>query len=81
MSTWHVWGDYVHTIPETIGEARRESVDSAPAKRTAVDCGFDFDGHTRNGFEPWAAVFSGGEGESQSFAFAAFGTVRGWRRV
>ena len=81
MATWHVWGDFIHTVPERIGTAHRQDGDAA-ARATAKDAGFDLDRRERNGFEPWAAVFAGnGDDESQEFAFAAYPIVRGWRRV
>jgi len=81
MATWHVWGDFIHTAPQRIGNAERDSATDA-ARATAENAGFDFERRTRNGFEPWAAVFSGdGDDRSQEFAFAAYPTVRGWRKV
>jgi hypothetical protein len=81
MAQWYVWGDFVHTIPEEIGNARRVSVGDARACAAAKQNGFDMQRRTAIGFEPWAAVFDGGEGPDQQFAFAASGTVRGWERA
>lgn len=82
MATWHVWGDYIHTMPQQIGRAQRVSGEDAEARRTAEASGFDFDYRLRNGFEPWAAAFQADEGGAdQSFAFTASNTVRGYRRV
>ena len=80
MSRWHVWGDFVHTLPDRIGEARLERRDDAAAKRTADAHGFDYATRLRNGFEPWAASFTGG-GDDQALAFAAYPIVRGWKRI
>jgi hypothetical protein len=79
MSEWYVWGDYVHTMPERIGQAVHRE-DAASAKRAAQAAGFDFERRMRNGFEPWAAVFDGPDGRDQESAFASYPTVRGWKR-
>ncbi len=81
MSTWHVWGDYTHTIPERIGNARLTNKDDDAAKHTAQACGFDFARRTGNGFEPWAATFVSDTDDDQDFAFAAYPIVRGWKRL
>ena len=83
MTTWHVWGDYIHTIPERIGDATRVPGHEEAAKRTAQARGFDFDYRSRNGFEPWAAVFvcQNSDAGAQAHAFASGGTVKGWALV
>lgn len=81
MHTWHVWGDYVHTRPERIGNAHRITDRDDEAKKTAATAGFDFDRRTRNGFEPWTATFEAESDRDQDFAFASYPTVRGWRRT
>ncbi|HZZ63962.1 MAG TPA: hypothetical protein VFE17_00560 [Candidatus Baltobacteraceae bacterium] len=80
MSTWHVWGDYIHTRPERIGEAKLTREDDA-ARENANAGGFDFDLRVRRGFEPWAAVFTGEDDADQDAAFANCPIVRGWQRV
>ena len=80
MSTWHVWGDFLHTKPRRIGGYELVSDDDRAALATAKKEGFDFDKRTRNGFEPWAATFAG-DGPDDEFAFASSPTVRGWRKV
>jgi hypothetical protein len=80
MGKWHVWGDYVHTRPQSIGEAQLVADDRA-AQRTAESCGFDLERRTRNGFEPWTATFESENDTDQDFAFASYPTVRGWRRL
>ena len=80
MIQWYVWGDYVHTIPERIGNARRLSVGDRGAEQCARKNGFDIEHRTRIGFEPWVAVFESEDDRDQAFAFAASGTVRGWER-
>lgn len=81
MSTWHVWGDYMHTLPLEIGKAKREDCEERAARKTAEASGFDFDKRTRNGFEPWAATFVSESDDGQEFQFAAYPIVRGWQRV
>ena len=83
MHAWHVWGDYVHTMPDRIGEAVLERGTDAAAKRSADAAGFEFDRRLRNGFEPWAATFSceNGDVSEVEFAFASYPVVRGWRRL
>lgn len=81
MKTWHVWGDYVHTLPDRIGAAKLADRNDAAAKRTADACGFDFERRTRNGFEPWAATFVTDADGEQEDAFAAYPTVRGWKAL
>ena len=81
MSTWHVWGDYIHAAPDIIGNARRASGDSVPARHSAEESGFDFDYRTRNGFEPWAYAFTAQTDTGLEFAFQSHPMVRGWRRI
>ncbi len=82
MTIWHVWGDYVHTVPNAIGSATRDTTNDKSARATAKACGFDFETRMRNGFEPWAATFTGnGDPAAQEFAFSASGTVRGFKRL
>jgi hypothetical protein len=81
MALWHVWGDYVHTRPSEVGEARLVAGKDEAARRTAQRCGFDFERRVRNGFEPWTATFEGGDDGAQDFAFASYPTVRGWQRT
>lgn len=81
MSTWHVWGDYIHTVPERIGNARRVSGEEKAAEETAKARGFDFTYRLRNGFEPWAATFQSENDENQEFEFADYPIVRGWQRL
>jgi hypothetical protein len=78
---WHVWGDYVHTRPNRIGQARLVAGKDELARHTAAACGFDLERRTLNGFEPWAAVFESDGEPEQEFAFADYPTVRGWRCV
>lgn len=80
MVIWHVWGDYVHTVPDQIGSARRVPDRDPHAAQTAEVNGFDMQHRRRIGYEPWAAAYEGNGDEDQSFAFAAYGTVRGWER-
>ena len=61
MRVWHVWGDYCHTRPDSIGPARIVHDDRGRARKTAEANGFDFQRRLRNGFEPWAAEFAGDE--------------------
>lgn len=82
MSTWHVWGDYVQTRPERIGNARLVPGEDKAAEQTAKTRGFDFDYRLRNGFMPWAATFATERDEDdQEFEFASYPIVRGWQRV
>lgn len=81
MTTWHVWGDYVQTRPERIGNAQMVNGEDKPAQRTAQAHGFDFDYRLRNGFMPWAATFQSDRDEDQEFEFAAYPIVRGWQRI
>ncbi len=81
MSMWHVWGDYVHTRPDLIGEARVIEGEQKAAEQTAKRNGFDFDRRVRNGFEPWAAAYSAENAGDQEFAFASHPIVRGFRLV
>jgi hypothetical protein len=82
VKRWYVWGDYVHTRPERIGNARQVAGHEAAARRTAESLGFDFADRLRNGFEPWTAAFEAdGTEENQDFEFASYPTVRGWKRL
>jgi hypothetical protein len=81
MTTWHVWGDYVHTLPDRIGKATLDSRDDDAAKRTAKESGFNIDRRIRNGFEPWAATFVSEVEDGQDDAFAAYPIVRGWKKL
>lgn len=81
MSSWHVWGDYVHTLPDRIGNARIVARESAQARRTADKDGFDFERRLRNGFEPWAAEAAADDDRDVEFEFAAYPVVRGWKRI
>lgn len=81
MSTWHVWGDFIHTRPEQIGEARVVDGEDKAAERTAQTQGFDFDKRTRNGFEPWAAAYTAEKEDDQEFAFASYPIVRGFQKI
>ena len=81
MSTWHVWGDYVHTMPRQIGEAQLEDGEDDAAARTAQDRGFDMERRIRNGFESWAARFYAERDDEVELAFASYPTVRGWQAV
>lgn len=80
MSTWHVWGDFIHTRPSRIGAARLAREDDA-ARATANEDGFDFELRVRRGFEPWAAVFTGEDDVDQETKFAGCPVVRGWKRI
>ncbi|HTU83607.1 MAG TPA: hypothetical protein VMF61_15870 [Candidatus Acidoferrales bacterium] len=80
MSTWHVWGDYLHTQPHRIGNYVLEPGEERAAIATAKARGFDFDRRTRNGFEPWAAAFRS-DGPDDEFALASCPTVRGWHKL
>lgn len=81
MVTWHVWGDFIHTVPQRIGTATLVAGDEQLARTTAEASGFDFDYRSRNGFEPWSAVFTGEDDtDEQAFAFRSENTVRGFRR-
>jgi|GEM_PF-2060529 len=81
MSTWHVWGDYVQTLPDRIGNAQRVNGEDAAAQRTAKARGFDFEYRLRNGFMPWAATFRSQKDDDQEFAFASYPIVRGWQCI
>jgi hypothetical protein len=81
MSRWHVWGDFVHTLPDTIGNARIVTGEGKAAQRTAESQGFNFDKRVRNGFEPWAEAYVSEDDSGQEFAFAAYPVVRGWSRL
>jgi hypothetical protein len=81
MSTWHVWGDYVQTRPEKIGNAQLVAGEDKAAQATAKSHGFDFDYRLRNGFMPWAATFRSENDDGQEFAFAAYPIVRGWEKA
>ncbi len=81
MSMWHVWGDYVQTRPDRIGNAQVLAGEEKAAEQTAKSHGFDFDYRLRNGFMPWAATFRCENDDDQDFAFAAYPIVRGWERV
>ncbi|HLI97347.1 MAG TPA: hypothetical protein VKT72_14860 [Candidatus Baltobacteraceae bacterium] len=81
MSTWHVWGDYVQTLPERIGNAKLVAGEDKAARQTAKARGFDFDYRLRNGFMPWAATFDSETDDDQEFAFASYPIVRGWQLV
>ena len=81
MSTWHVWGDYMQTRPERIGNATIVGGEDQAAEHTAKASGFDFDYRLRNGFMPWAAAYRSEKDDEQEFAFAAYPIVRGWRRL
>ena len=81
MATWHVWGDYVHTVPDRIGTAEMAGLGDAAARTSADASGFDLERRIRNGFESWAATFHSQEDDGVEFAFASYPTVRGWRRL
>lgn len=81
MSTWHVWGDFVHTKPERIGDAYLVSDDRGRPRQTAEANGFDFMRRLHNGFEPWAAEFAAESDRGLEFALASYPTVRGWKLV
>lgn len=79
---WHVWGDYVHTLPDTIGEASLVRGQEKEARKTAESRGFDFTHRLRNGFEPWAAAFAtDGDDSNVEFEFASYPIVRGWQKL
>jgi hypothetical protein len=80
VTVWHVWGDYVHTRPALIAGARVVENDRS-ARKTADANGFDFARRLRNGFEPWAARFVSDDDAEVEFAFAAYPTVRGWKKI
>ena len=80
MSDWHVWGDFRHTIPPHVGNATLVARESGAARRSADAHGFDFKRRVHNGFEPWAAEFSSDDDRDVEFAFAAYPTIRGWKR-
>jgi hypothetical protein len=77
---WHVWGDYCHTRPDSIGRSRVVHDDNGRARKTAEAQGFDFQRRVRNGFEPWAAEFTGDDDGDLEFELASYPTVRGWKR-
>lgn len=82
VARWYVWGDYVHTKPERVGNARLIDGHEAAARSAAESAGFEFTERLRNGFEPWTAAFdSDGDDADQDFAFASYPTVRGWKRL
>jgi hypothetical protein len=82
VAFWYVWGDYVHTQPERIGNARRVEGHEKAARHAAESLGFDFTQRLRNGFEPWTAAFAAEESaDGQDFQFASYPTVRGWKRL
>jgi hypothetical protein len=82
MAQWHVWGDYIHTLPERIGNAALVRGEEKAARKTAESRGFDFQHRLRNGFEPWAVAFSAeGNDRDVEFEFASYPIVRGWQRV
>lgn len=81
MSMWHVWGDYLQTLPERIGNAKIVPGEDSAAEQTAKSHGFDFDYRLRNGFMPWAATFQSDKDDNQEFEFASYPIVRGWQRV
>jgi hypothetical protein len=81
MNSWHVWGDYVQTRPERIGNAKVVTGEDRAAEQTAKAHGFDFDYRLRNGFMPWAATFAADKDDNQEFEFASYPIVRGWQRV
>lgn len=81
MSTWHVWGDYVHTKPERIGNAQLIDGEDDAARKTAQTQGFDFERRTHNGFEPWAAAYRSERDDGQDFEFASYPVVKGWQRI
>ncbi len=71
MSTWHVWGDYVYTKPDCIGNAKIVRDQDRAAEKTAEANGFDFKKRVHNGFEPWAATYISEKDDDQEFAFAS----------
>lgn len=82
MATWHVWGDYIHTVPDRIGEALLVRGEEKAAQKTAESRGFEFAQRLRNGFEPWAAAFAAdGEDLDIEFEFASYPIVRGWQKI
>ncbi len=81
MSTWHVWGDYVHTRPDRIGDAKVVAGNDKAAEKTAQASGFDLDKRIHNGFEPWAATYVSEEDDGQEFAFASYPIVKGWKKL
>jgi hypothetical protein len=79
---WHVWGDYVHTVPDRIGDASLVRGQEKAAKKTAEARGFAFTHRLRNGFEPWAAAFAAdGDERDVEFEFASYPIVRGWQKM
>jgi hypothetical protein len=81
MTTWHVWGDFVHTLPQTIGDAMLIDGEDRAARQSADESGFDFERRMRNGFEPWAATFRSENDAGQEFAYASCPIVRGWKKL
>ena len=82
MAVWHVWGDYVHTLPDRIGDAVRVYGEEKAAEETAETRGFAFTHRLRNGFEPWAATFwADGDDRAIEFEFASYPIVRGWQKI
>jgi hypothetical protein len=82
VAIWHVWGDYIHTLPDRIGEASIVRGEEKAARKTAESRGFAFLHRLRNGFEPWAAAFAADADERDvEFEFASYPIVRGWYRV
>lgn len=82
MAIWHVWGDYVHTVPDRIGKASRVHGEEKAAQKTAEARGFGFKHRLRNGFEPWAAAFAAdGDERDVEFEFASYPIVRGWQKI
>jgi hypothetical protein len=81
MSTWHLWGDYIHTRPDRIASANLVPGQDERARKTAEASGFDFERRTRNGFEPWAAAYQSEQDDGLEFAFASDPIVRGWARI
>jgi hypothetical protein len=55
--------------------------DHGRARKTAEAQGFDFQRRVRNGFEPWAAEFTGEDDGDLEFELASYPTVRGWKRL
>ena len=80
MSVWHAWGDYRHTLPDRIGNAKLLRIDDPGAKADAQRSGFDLEQRARNGFSSWAASFNCDEDAQQERYFADSPIVRGWRK-
>ncbi len=82
MAVWHLWGDYLHTLPDRIGAASLVRGQEKAAQKTAEARGFAFTQRLRNGFEPWAAAFSAdGDDSDVEFEFASYPIVRGWQKI